>query len=152
VTVSLRPVDVAAGDVEAFFQHQDDAQAAAMVPYESKTRDAHREHWQRILANPSGHVRTIVVDGRVAGNVVSWRDGERRLIGYWLGREFWGRGVASTALGLFLGDVKERPLYAFVAAHNAGSIRVLEKNGFELAEEQPLVAPDGVEERLYLLR
>ena len=44
------------------------------------------------------------------------------LVGYWIGREYWGKGVASRALALFLMEVDERPLHAYVATHNAGSL------------------------------
>ena len=56
-------------------------------------------------------------------------------ISYWLGREFWGKGIATQALGLFLQVVTSRPLTARVAKDNLASIRVLEKNGFELDGE-----------------
>ena len=41
-----------------------------------------------------------------------------------------GRGVATEALRLLVSREPERPLFARVAAHNAASIAVLEKNGF----------------------
>ena len=63
----------------------------------------------------------------------SW-DGDPEL-SYWLGKEFWGRGIATQALALFLDVVSVRPVYARVAKDNVGSIRVLEKNGFELKEQ-----------------
>jgi RimJ/RimL family protein N-acetyltransferase len=86
-------------------------------------------------------LQTILVDGRVAGNVVSFESEGRRLVGYWIGREFWGRGIASRALALFLRYDTVRPLEALVAKHNAGSIRVLEKNGFVRVGED--VIPPG---------
>ena len=66
----------------------------------------------------------------MAGNVVSWEGDEGRLVGYWIGREQWGRGIATAALSAFLEEIPERPLHALVHAENAGSIRVLEKCGF----------------------
>jgi RimJ/RimL family protein N-acetyltransferase len=74
--------------------------------------------------------KAILVDGAVAGNVVSFRNEGKTEVGYWLGREFWGRGIATEALREFLVPVDERPLCAGVARHNAGSIRVLAKCGF----------------------
>jgi len=47
-----------------------------------------------------------------------------------LGKEFWGKGIGTVALKLFLMEVKKRPLFAHVAFDNIGSIRVLEKCGF----------------------
>ena len=46
------------------------------------------------------------------------------------------RGIATQVLALFLECVTERPVYAYVAKHNIGSLRVLEKCGFKLIEEE----------------
>ncbi|HEX5689187.1 MAG TPA: GNAT family N-acetyltransferase [Roseiflexaceae bacterium] len=51
-------------------------------------------------------------------------------IGYWLGRQFWGQGIATQAVAAFLEIVTTRPLYAYAVAHNVASRRVLEKCGF----------------------
>jgi RimJ/RimL family protein N-acetyltransferase len=74
-------------------------------------------------------------------------------VSYWIGREFWGRGVATAALAALVAEVKERPLHALVAEHNVGSIRVLEKCGFVLSPEHDPSIPgeDGVREVLYAL-
>ena len=149
--VTLRAVSPA--DVDLFYVHQADPVGAAMAAFPSRSEAAHADHWRRLLADGSLLTRTIEADGQVAGNIGSWRDGDRRLVGYWLGREFWGRGIATVALRQLVAELDERPLWAYVAATNAGSIRVLEKSGFILAPEQPTHdEPDGVEERLYILR
>ena len=44
----------------------------------------------------------ILVDGRVAGNIVSWNDAGRRMVGYCIGPDYWGQGVATRALAAFL--------------------------------------------------
>ena len=54
--------------------------------------------------------------------------------GYWIDREYWGKGIATKALSRFLCQVTERPLCALVARHNTASIRVLEKCGFAIVE------------------
>ncbi len=143
-------------DLEAFFIHQLDPEALAMAAFPARDRDAFMAHWNRIRADPMGVLRTIVVDGEVAGNVVSWRDAAgRRLVGYWFGRRFWGRGIATGALTLFLDQVTERPLHAYVATTNVGSIRVLEKCGFrrlpQAAQAPASKAPDGIEEAVLVL-
>src|ERR671932_87709 len=81
----------------------------------------------------------------VAGQLLSFpRDGIRE-IGYWLGREFWGRGIATAALAEFLPLVNERPVYGVVSEANVASRRVLERNGFLLAErrERESLLPDS---------
>jgi len=90
--------------------------------------------------------RTIVADGRVAGNVMSYAQFGKPSVCYWIGREFWGRGVATAAVGLMLDVVKERPLYARVAEDNAASRRVLEKCGFVACGEEARVCRGAGEE------
>lgn len=127
--VQLR--EVTEEDLPIFFEHQNDPVAAAMVPFEPRGLDAFMDHWRNtVLGDERALVRTILFDGQVAGNVASWVTPEGRLVGYWVGREHWGRGVATAALARFVHEVTERPLYATVAASNAASIRVLEKCGF----------------------
>jgi RimJ/RimL family protein N-acetyltransferase len=139
--VSLREVRV--GDLPILFEHQRDPEAALMAAFPSRDRDAFMAHWARILANPACATRVILCGDTVAGNIGAWTDGGERLVGYWIGREFWGRGVASAALSQFLRSETARPLTARVVKHNAGSIRVLAKNGFKLAGEDAFDAGDG---------
>jgi len=94
------------------------------------------DHWGRILKYRGITKQAIVADGEVAGYVVVFGDPERRQIGYWIGRAYWGRGIATLALTRFLKVFTERPLFAVVAAHNLASRRVLEKCGFALSAAQ----------------
>jgi RimJ/RimL family protein N-acetyltransferase len=68
--------------------------------------------------------------------VVSFNCGDEREVGYWLGREYWGQGIATAALQEFLAVEQHRPLFAGVVDDNAGSIRVLEKCGFQLLRRE----------------
>ena len=92
-------------------------------------------HWARILADPGITIRTILVEGQVAGHVLvhGWFGDPE--ITYWIGKAFWGQGVASLALAQFLNIVTVRPLYARVAKDNLASLRVLEKCGFTIRGE-----------------
>jgi RimJ/RimL family protein N-acetyltransferase len=107
-------------------------------------------HWTKILADGSVAKKTVVFRGEVAGNVVAFDRGGKRLVGYWIGTKHWGRGIASRALEGLLDHVAERPLYAFVATHNIASRRVLEKCGF--TEVRRVMGDDGVEEAEMVLR
>ena len=104
-----------------------------MAIFPARDREAFDEHWRKVLANERNVVRVIEVDGEVAGNIGSWEQDGRQLVGYWLGRDFWGRGLATAAL-TELAQELPRPLHAWVASSNAGSIRVLEKCGFVRVE------------------
>lgn len=131
--VSLR--EVLEDDLELFFENQLDPDALRMTGFSSRDRDAHMAHWHRILADPSVTTAAVLFDGEVAGDIVSWdNDGEREL-GYWIGRSFWGRGIATSALKQFLEQFDGPPLHAHVTRRNAGSLRVLEKCGFVIVGE-----------------
>jgi RimJ/RimL family protein N-acetyltransferase len=146
----LRDVDEA--DLPIFFEHQRDEEAHRMAAFPPRDRDAFMAHWRdKVLANATGRRKTIVAGGEVAGYVTSWQQGDERLVAYWIGREHWGRGVATAALAEFVSEHETtRPLHAHVAAQNAGSIRVLEKVGFERVGA-PVAGDDGVAEHLYRL-
>lgn len=89
-------------------------------------------HWvTKILGDPTVFVQAVTVDGETAGSVVAWWHEDKRFIGYWFGRRFWGRGIGTKALELFLRREKIRPLYADPFSGNRGSVRLLEKFGFE---------------------
>lgn len=131
--VVLRPVED--DDLPILFEHQADAEASRMAAFPSRDRDAFMAHWDRIRPDPANITRTVLVGGRVAGNVVCWEHPGGREVGYWIGREHWGCGVATRALRAFLTEVAVRPLLAHVAWHNGASIRVLEKCGFRRTPE-----------------
>jgi RimJ/RimL family protein N-acetyltransferase len=126
--VELR--EAVASDREILFEHQRDPEAAAMAAFSSRDREAHAAHWAKTHADPTVIFRTIVADGEVAGNVGSRLEQGERDVGYWIGRSFWGRGIATRALEAFLAVDTERPLFAHVARHNIASRRVLAKCGF----------------------
>jgi len=134
-SVSLRGVVEA--DLEVFFQQQLEPEATAMAAFPARGRDAHFAHWNKILGDATIITRTITSGDGVAGNIVSWVQDGHREIGYWMGKGYWGKGIATAALQQFVNIIGERPLGAWVARHNAASIHVLEKSGF---------APEGEHE------
>ena len=145
---------VADEDLDVLFAHQTDPEAIKMAAFPMRDRNQFDAHWARIRLDDAAILRTILTDGVVAGYICSWQDGGRQLIGYWVGRKHWGRGVATRALSQFVSEVPDRPLYAYVATHNAGSIRVLQKCGFQRdhAQEAHIPEPDdGIEEYLFTL-
>ena len=131
--VTIRPVRE--DDLPILFEHQRDPEANAMAAFPARDREAFMQHWAKILSDETLMARAIELDGRVVGNVGSFEFEGHREVGYWIDRASWGRGVATGALAAFLREETRRPLFAGVAPHNAGSIRVLEKNGFERTGE-----------------
>jgi RimJ/RimL family protein N-acetyltransferase len=141
-------------DLDIFFDHQMDPKAVEMAALPARDKEQFAKHWAKIRADDTVMVRTILADGKVAGNIGSWQQNGQRLLGYWVGRELWGHGVATQALARFVDEVPIRPLNAHVAEHNGGSIRVLEKCGFRRDRAQEAKAPapdDGVRECIFVL-
>lgn len=97
--------DVTEADLPVFFEQQLDADANRMAAFTSRDpadRGAFNAHWARILADASIIKKTILVDGQVAGHVSSFEMFGHREVTYWLGRSFWGRGLATRALSALL--------------------------------------------------
>jgi RimJ/RimL family protein N-acetyltransferase len=117
-------------DLATFFEHQRDPVAHQMAAFTPRERDAFMAHWHKILRDDANLNRTVLWNDEVAGNVMTFLRGDVREVGYWIGREYWGLGIATRALSQFLRLVKDRPLYAGVAKPNVASVRVLEKCGF----------------------
>lgn len=118
-------------DLELFHEHERDPETVRRSKFTPRERDAFMKHWTtKVLGDPTVLTRTVTVDGVVAGSVVSWWDGDRRFIGYVFGRSFWGRGIGTRALALFLGVERTRPLHADPYQGNTGSVKLLEKHGF----------------------
>jgi RimJ/RimL family protein N-acetyltransferase len=129
----LRPVTDS--DLPTFYLYQADEGAARMADFPIRSELDFYTHWHKIMVDPANILRTILYEGQVAGNMVSFIMEGRREVGYWLGREFWGRGIATAALKLFLEEITERPLYAFTAHSNPASVKVLQKCGFSQLEK-----------------
>lgn len=130
--------EVTADDLPIFFEQQRDPEANHMAAFTARNpndRDAFVTHWAKIQADPTTTNRTIVADGQVAGNIASFIAGGKPEVCYWLGKSFWGQGIATQALRAFLSIIIERPLYAAVAKDNNGSLHVLEKCGFVIIGE-----------------
>lgn len=144
--VSLREVE--AGDLPAFYDHQLDPEATRMAVFSARDRDAFMTHWAKSMADATSTLRAIIFEGKVAGNIVCWEQSGQHTVGYWIGRDYWGRGVASEALSQFIAQVKLRPLVAHVAKHNVASLRVLQKCGFVVSGE---ATNPGGEEYLLML-
>jgi RimJ/RimL family protein N-acetyltransferase len=144
--------NVTESDLPVLFEQQLDPEATAMAAFPSRDRESFMAHSAKIMADESVIFKAIVFDGQVAGSMVSWiMEGERE-VGYWLGRVFWGKGIATQALAEYVEIVKTRPLYAHVARHNVGSRRVLEKCGFKVIREDSYANPAGVKVEEFVLK
>ncbi|MBS0188132.1 MAG: GNAT family N-acetyltransferase [Planctomycetes bacterium] len=138
-SIRLRPT--VSSDIRLLHTFECDAMANQLAGTKPRTWEVFRARWDEILADPSGSStgvtpRAILVDGVLAGAINVWPHEGRPNIGYWIGREHWGRGIASAALQLMLNEFSARPLFASAAAENRPSLRVLEKAGFIVESRQ----------------
>lgn len=147
--VRLRPLGQS--DLPVLFAQQDDPEACDLARVPRRDRPDFERHWERIRSDAAIDVRVIEAADEVAGYLVcfgSWDPDAPpgpRQVGYWLGRDFWGRGLATAALGLFLDELEERPLMAFTSPDHRASQVVLERCGFarlSAAEAKPWLRDD----------
>jgi ribosomal-protein-alanine N-acetyltransferase len=129
-------------DAEALVRHANNINVARQLrdrfphPY---TRANASAFLKAATSAPEASNLAIDVDGEAVGAIgyVAGVDVERYSaeIGYWLGESHWRRGIATEALRLVTEHVFDAMnllrLFALPFADNAGSIRVLEKAGYQ---------------------
>jgi RimJ/RimL family protein N-acetyltransferase len=132
--IRLRELTVA--DLPRIFEYQSDPEANELAAVVPRSWEEFETHWLKVLANRDVTTRGILLDDELVGQVTCFpRDG-RSWVGYWIDRVQWGRGIATRGLSLLLDQVDTRPLFACVAIHNVGSLRVLERCGFAETERR----------------
>ena len=106
------------------------------VPFPYTEQDA--KDFIEMTKSTNDALFAIIVDGKAVGGIgiypktdIHCKNAE---LGYWLGYNYWNKGIISHAIQQIIPYAFERydiqRLYASVFADNAGSIKVLEKNGF----------------------
>jgi len=143
-------------DLAIFFEQQRDPDANYMAAFTSKNpedRAAFDAHWQRVLGNDAITKQTILYNEAIAGHILQFEQFGEPGVSYWIGKSFWGKGIATRALQLFLEQIETRPLFARAAKDNAGSVRVLQKCGFEIVgEDKGFANARGAEIEEYILK
>lgn len=125
--------DVAAGDLDIFFAHQQEPAGVYVAAFTTPNPDDRQEFddlWASLQNDPSVLIKTILYQGQVAGHILNHTWHGPVEVSYWLGWKFWGQGIATDALKAFLEIQTIRPIHARAADDNLASLRVLEKNGF----------------------
>src|SRR5262245_46608801 len=133
-TLDIRLRRTRPDDLPALFELQTDPESNDMAGTKPRTREAFFSTWERIFADPSANSRVIELVGghvpEIVGSIGCFQADGQDCVGYWIARAHWGKGIASHALRMFLGEERRRPLHATVARANAPSHRILEKCGF----------------------
>jgi len=144
-------------DLDIFFNiqlEQEGIYMAAFTSADPSNKSAYMEKWKGLLVDPTINIRTILYNNEIAGSVSKYEiDGEAEIT-YWIGKKFWGKGIASESLKDFLMIEKKRPIRGRVAFDNFGSKRVLEKNGFvQIGTDRGFANARGmeIEEFVYIL-
>lgn len=133
------------GDEESIVRHINNKEIVynlLVLPYPYKMKDA-REWVDLNLKmlrekNPEKASFAIEIKGKVVGGIAlnSLKIGHKSELGYWLGKEYWGRGVITSAIKMVtqygFQELDLIRIYARVFPWNKGSMRVLEKNNFRL--------------------
>lgn len=140
--VTIRPV--VDTDLEALFELESDVAGSDMIaflPREPGDRETFDSHWARIRNIPENRIWVVEADGVFAGYALSFLMNGERQVGYWIVRDLWGRGIASSALSAVLRELPERPLWGSTVSDNLGSQRVLQNAGFVFDHVERTHAP-----------
>jgi len=136
ISNSVRIRNLERADLPHLFQMQLDPESNLLAGTIPLSAAAFAARWDDNLRDAGITAKAILLDGILAGNIVCFpRDG-RAHVGYWIGRDHWGKGIATEALRLLLLEIAVRPLHASVATSNRASLRVLQKCGFVVERVQ----------------
>lgn len=117
-------------DLDFLFNISQDPESNELAKVFPRSRESFDEHWAHIRQDPAVAAYVILYQGSLAGMINVFGSSAEHQVGYWIDRQYWGKGIATQALKALLKVVVERPLHARVAIGNHGSIRVLERCGF----------------------
>jgi len=130
-------------DLESLVKHANNYKIASnmrdLFPHPYTLKDG--QVWIKIASNEKfGYYFAITIDDDAVGGIglTVGEDIERisAEVGYWLGEEYWGKGITSSALNGIVNygfeDLSLERIFSLPLENNIASRRVLEKNGFKL--------------------
>ncbi len=141
VTLGLRTAD----HVRIYFEKAKDPRIQKTLPQKAQTiEEALADYEATLLEGATSYGRIILADGKYVGDIwcycIDHDDTPNAMLSYCVfDSEYQNRSVATTALALFLKEIKKKysleTVGAFTFADNIPSIKVLEKNDFKMMEE-----------------
>jgi RimJ/RimL family protein N-acetyltransferase len=140
--LELRPVKPE--DLDAIFEQMRDPESVRMAAFTAQDPDdraAFDAHMAKIMASSENMLQAIICDSQLVGTVGSYVSEGATEVTYWVNRSYWGRGIATRALGLLLEKISVRPIRARAASDNAASLKVLHKTGFQPIGTEMSFAP-----------
>ncbi len=138
----VRLRDIVPDDLPRMYEFNLDPDANRLAGTIPRSADAFKANWESALADSNVVAKAISVGDLLTGYISCFKRDDSYSVGYWVGKNFWGQGIASRALELLLNEVTIRPLYAQVATSNWASLRVLQKHGFVIQRVQIEPADD----------
>lgn len=134
-----------ADTVRIYFEKANRPEIRQALPQKAtNVEEALADYEKTLLPDATSFGQTVHADGRYIGDVwcycINMDDDPNCMVSFCIfDPEYWSRGIATAALGMFMEQVLERynvkTIGAFAFARNKASIRVLEKNGFAVMEE-----------------
>lgn len=131
--------------VRIYFKETNTNEIKHHLPQKTKTADeAVADYRKSLLPGATSYGRTIWFDGVYIGDIwcycIDLSETPNAMVSYCIFRqEYRSKGIATTALSMFLEEIAEKfhipCVGAFLYADNFPSRRVLEKNRFVLKEE-----------------
>ena len=141
ITLENRTADT----VRIYFEKANRQEIKQMLPQKAKTVEEALEDYEKtLLPGATSFGQTVHVDGKYVGDVwcycIDLDDEPNCMLSFCIFElEYWTKGIATVAVNMFIKNVcakcKVKTIGAFTFSHNNASIRVLEKNGFVIAEE-----------------
>lgn len=131
LNIILRPTELS--DLPTLFQFQLDKEGgymAAFMPSNATDETAYITKHTKLLNDPTINNQTILLENKIVGSIAKFVIQGDAEITYWIDKNFWGKGIASKALGEFLIIETTRPIFGRVAFDNIGSQKVLERSRF----------------------
>lgn len=154
-SIALRPFAIAdAAAVADLVGDEDVSRWTSHIPFPYSEQDA--IDWiTSMAADPTRHPFAVELNGQLVACVSYWSIEQKGVeVGYWVGKDYWGKGICTTALAMLLsskGFPGDSAVFARVMAQNIGSQRVLEKCGFSFRESGVIVkAGREIEAKFYV--
>ena len=114
------------------------------MPWADQDREATRQYLSDATTTPRDVQRAITLNGRIVGAIGLVHPAGFPMLGYWLGADAQGRGIATRALQAFVehafADLGYERLELRAAVSNTRSRAVAERAGFRLVRTLPEAA------------
>ena len=142
MNISLR--ERTAETVRIYFEKANTPQIKKLLPQKAKTvEEALADFEKTLLPDATSYGRTIYADDQYVGDIwcycIDANEEPNCMLSYCIfEQDLWSKGIATKAVSLFAEEIRikyaVKTIGAFTYAHNVASIKVLQKNGFQLVE------------------